>query len=78
MLKITIELYPHGDKDNSQKIGEATIINDGTGTKELGNYMVSLAEFGGYPGLDNGKVMDFDRKDRGPWELLREAIDACL
>jgi hypothetical protein len=38
MLRVTIELVPYGKEEDKEKIVSLIIANDGTGTKELGNY----------------------------------------
>lgn len=43
MIHIRIELWPLGDKTRSRLLGTIDIANDGTGTRELGNYFVKTA-----------------------------------
>ena len=66
MLKVTVELIPHGDEARTKQIGYMKIVNDGTGTHEVGNYTVDVdgEEF---------KVNAFLRID-GVWKL----IEYCL
>lgn len=40
MLKITVELWPFGSKENKKEIASFDIGNNGTGTREEGNYDV--------------------------------------
>lgn len=42
MLRITIELLPHGDASRARKLGEMTIANDATGSQSVGNYNGTL------------------------------------
>lgn len=42
MLRITIDLIPHGDKSRTQTISEIEITNDGTGSAEYGNYGATI------------------------------------
>jgi len=42
MLKVIIEYWPCGCKDARQVIGVMDICNDGTGTKESGNYTAKI------------------------------------
>jgi hypothetical protein len=38
MLEVKIHLVPYGKQDWKRIIGSITIVNNGTGTRELGNY----------------------------------------
>lgn len=40
MLRVTIELVPYGDEWAKKKISCVEIANTGTGSDELGDYMV--------------------------------------
>jgi hypothetical protein len=40
MIRVTIEIVPFGNEGEKRKLGEITIVNDGTGTPEIGNYKV--------------------------------------
>lgn len=40
MLRITIDYVPLGVAHNSETIGSFDIINDGTGSHEVGNYVI--------------------------------------
>lgn len=40
MIYVRIELWPFGDRDRRAVLGEMVIANDGTGTKNIGNYNV--------------------------------------
>lgn len=42
MIKISIEIWPGGDESRKEEIAKGMIANDGTGTKEVGNYVYSL------------------------------------
>ena len=78
MLKITIELLPGGDETKSRVLGEATIVNDETGTLTRGNYK---ALFMTYLNPEQTKswqdvvlVNGFVRQVRSCWDLLYEAL----
>lgn len=79
MLRITIELVPHGDESRKRAIGYAEIRNDGTGDRQTGNYGVRLSQWG-RPGSTwkRGVVTGFPRLKLGPWDLLYLALDACV
>lgn len=40
MLRVTVELFPHGQVSQGKILKQVFIANDGTGTPELGNYHV--------------------------------------
>ncbi len=42
MIRITIELVPHGYEARKEVIAKAEIANDGTGTNIRGNYRYRL------------------------------------
>lgn len=42
MIKVFVELWPHGNPDNKKTIAEFDIANDGSGTLERGNYKARL------------------------------------
>lgn len=42
MLRITIELLPQGNEKAARTIGLIEIANDGSGTKQTGNYRCTL------------------------------------
>jgi len=73
MLKITIELVPHGDKDKAKVIGTGYIINDGTGNKSLGNYRAVFRRTRGM--VKNSTIKEFTRKQRSAWDLLMLALN---
>lgn len=77
MIRITCELWPGGDHTRKRLLGHVSITNDGTGTRERGNYRVMLRR--GTPA--NGKlrcieVQDFPRKTSSVFQLLRWALNA--
>lgn len=71
MLRVTIELLPHGDASQPRHMGTAVIANDGTGDGQTGNYAIRLSKWG-RPDEDwrKGRIVGFDRKGRGAWDLL--------
>lgn len=70
MIRVTIELLPHGDPTNPRKLGVLEIANEGTGTTELGNYAGTLhAEYTGPDGR-KGRVTSFNRKNQSVWSLV--------
>lgn len=50
------------------------LYNDGTGTLARGNYVIELLDKNGKV-YRRGFVKDFPRRSKGPWELLRLALN---
>ena len=40
MLRVTVELFPHGSVSGGRILSQTYIVNDGTGTFESGNYTI--------------------------------------
>lgn len=70
MLVIKIELWPLGDGCKAETLGVAKIVNDGTGTRSVGNYTLSIFRKGSSKVLKSGRISGFPRLRKGPWELL--------
>jgi len=75
MLRVTIDLIPHGNKDSKEMLAEILIQNDRSGTWEIGNYRVTMSEHGNITG---GRVENHPRLQHGPAFLVMKAIEACL
>lgn len=77
MLRITVELVPHGQEENKRTIATGTIINDGTGNLYKGNYIaefkVDKYNITGKPIIFTSKVQGFPRI-KNVWSLVCEAI----
>lgn len=56
MIRVTIELVPHGNEFLKKTLGEISIINDGTGTEKKGNYYVRAFD------LESGLGKEFNIK----------------
>lgn len=82
MIVVRIEMWPHGDERLKREIGAAMITNQGTGTRDAGNYTVRLmksAEYARSPGVwKRGEVEGFPRLRLGPWDLLYRALHATV
>lgn len=78
MIRITVELLPHGDESRKRHLGTAEIVNDATGTAEAGNYTVRLSKWG-RPSQTwkSGRVEGFDRARLGAWDLLCWGLLSC-
>lgn len=92
MLYVRIELWPNGQREQARVLQELTIINDGSGNPERGNYTVKLSHSTtyrrGFKGWGNihappreevwrhGTVDNWPRL-RSPVALLAAALRAC-
>ncbi len=70
MIKVTVELLPHGSEEGKRVLGIMYISNDASGDENIGNYNGKLiAEYTGLTGR-SGKVMQFHRKQQSVWSLI--------
>lgn len=70
MLRITVEIIPHGIEDQKRILGTMEIVNDGTGTRRDGNYAGRLhAEYTDATGR-RGYVRSFRRQGQSVWSLV--------
>ena len=71
MLRITVDLFPHGDKNKKQTLGILEIWNDGTGTEENGNYKFWISKANTTTIVKwRGAVQNFKRLEESVWRLL--------
>lgn len=84
MLYIRIELWPYGDREQTQVLGEATIsrINQ-SDDKTLGDYDCKILKppdkvKGGTGVWRRGKVMNFPRLKLSCWDLMYRALGAMV
>jgi hypothetical protein len=68
MLRVTIELVPHGVESMKRTIATARIVNDGTGDHSIGNYTYTVK--GAERILAEGRVTGFPRLAKDAWALL--------
>lgn len=68
MIKVTIEVWEHGDPTDSKMLGEAFISNTLTGTPTRGIYKYTLRSKG--QKFRKGRVGGFERKRKNVWWLL--------
>lgn len=81
MIVVKIELWPHGNPETVREIGRIVIANDGTGTRELGNYNVALAHAGIYsdePGAWKSGTVTGHKRSLSPYHLISKAINTAL
>lgn len=78
MIRVTVELLPHGKLENSRILGIAEISNNLSESLEsngqFGSYDVTLSKFGGTGVWKKGTAQGFNRRTRGPWDLLYIAL----
>ncbi len=79
MIRVTVELLPHGDESRKRHLGTATIANDGTGTTTHGNYNIRLSRRGQPDSVwKTGRLTGFQRKRLLVWDLLLLALAATV
>ena len=67
MLRVTIELLPHGLEEGKRTLGVMEIANDATGGEYVGNYDATLtAEYG----KRKGRIRGFHRQTQSAWSLV--------
>ena len=75
MIRVTIELLPHGIESKKCHLGTMTIANDGSGDIENGNYHVALSKWGRpNESWKQGIVKNFPRRRLGPYDLIYQAL----
>ena len=79
MLKITVELIAFGDLNMKPKrLASMLISNDGTGTPELGNYLVTMSPADPDSETIETTVTGHPRFEDDAWHLLYRALKAGL
>lgn len=80
MIRITVELVSAIHPSRSKILGVAEIANDGTGDSSVGNYTVRLSKRGRAISQTwrEGRVLNFPRGRLGAWDLLYQALRACV
>ena len=80
MIRVTVEMLPGGQESHKRLLGVATIANDGTGLGPHGNYDATFSKWA--PKQDEiwkrGRVENFPRQSRGPWDLLLRALQSAV
>ncbi len=78
MLRVTIELLPHGSEAHKRHLGTIEIANTG-GTSTQGNYRARLSKRGKPNQIwKAGEVINFPRKRLGAYDLLYRALEAAV
>lgn len=88
MIAIKVEIWPFGEKREARTIGRMYIANDGSGTRETGNYIIKVTdgseqelesgfEFRGLKATSEIKVKSHSRAS-GFWPIVKRAIDEMI
>ena len=72
MLEININLVPHGKLIDKSILGTITIVNDGTGDRDSGNY---TCLFNDSEKIIECRIEGFNRRSEGVFALLKEALN---
>ena len=80
MLRITIQLIPHGDESLTSTLGTIDIWNDlsHSDRADMGNYEGNLFSASPFFMSKTGKVKDFPRQEKSSWHLLAEFLKNTL
>jgi len=78
MIKVTIELLPHGFERNKSTLGIMEIFNKGTGTGVSGHYGFRIFRKGSKTIWKSGDVEGFPRKRLLSWDLLYRCLHSIL
>lgn len=83
MIRVTVELVPHGVEERKVELGMIEIVNNGTGDWNRGNYNVELSGTDPVfvtdlvPGIgESARIEGFDRKNLNAWHLVMVAFSA--
>ena len=69
MVKITIELWPGGNREKAILLGEGEISNNLSGTETSGNYFYRLTAHKGKMAVSGG-IQGYQRKRHSVWYLI--------
>jgi hypothetical protein len=74
MIVIKVEMWPRGVESRKREIGSLRIANDGTGTREIGNYTYDLRGAKERT-MGEGRVMGFARLREHVWDLITRVLE---
>lgn len=77
MIRITVQLLPKGDEARARTLGSMDIVNDGTGSEELGNYDATLHAEYTPPEGRKARVINFRRQRQSVWTLVGAVLKRC-
>lgn len=74
MIRVAMELFPHGDRSRRSTLATVIIVNDGTGTLRRGNYVWRVAGRNDRT-LKTGVVKNWPRLSKTPIALLQRVVN---
>jgi hypothetical protein len=77
VLVVKIEVWPGGNKAGRRVIEVAAIVNDGTGSKLVGNYDCVILT-GSKGKVTNACKVKGHSRSKGAWVLLKKALEQML
>lgn len=79
MIRVTVELIPHGVEARKRTLAVGEIANDGSGTYSSGNYTAwfGRVKTGKARNGRQGEVKDFPRQAKNVWHLLAHCLRAA-
>jgi len=77
VIRITVELLPHGDESRRRVLATGEMWNDGRGAPRLGSYGFRLLDKDGTV-FQNGYLGEFDRQNFSVWWLLAACFKVAL
>lgn len=77
MIVIKVELWPFGSEANKRELVRGYVSNDGTGTKQIGNYKVRLHGKDEKPWREV-KVNNWQRETQHVWKLIAECLSKAV
>ncbi len=80
MLRAHIELVPFGMERRTMPLGHLTVGNDGTGTREVGNYhaVVSWTDPESGDLVERRVSVQCHPRHRGPWHLVAKVLQEAI
>ena len=77
MIRVTVELIPFG-VGIPQRLGVMHIANDGTGTKNRGNYKAHVYRKGSWQIAREGIVTNYPRLSYNIWRLVVRCLRSAF
>lgn len=74
MLRVIIEDWPYGDEQRKTVLGHMDIVNDGTGTVEVGNYYVNVVGDEPFSSRVSQYYAGSHKRELGWWPLVVQSF----
>ncbi len=79
MIRVTVELLPHGFEDRKRHLGTMELWNTGEGGIDVANYEGTLSKWGRPKQVwKRGRIEGFPRQRLGPWDVLLRMLVAIV